>query len=76
MAFHKVLFSRAGYGTTAGLVLDTDRHDVRNMAEVSRLFPTSEARYMRVYHISPAFDSWALAFGYSFPLTITGEVVK
>lgn len=72
MAFHKVLFSRAGYGTTAGLVVDTARYDVRDVAVISRLFPISAAAYMRTYHVSPAFETWMAAFEYVFPVTVEG----
>lgn len=72
MAYHKVLFSRSGYGTTAGLVIDTDKIDPADIQAVSRLFPASEARLMRTYHVSPAYLTWAEAFAHVFPCTIEG----
>jgi hypothetical protein len=71
--FHKVMFTRSGFGSTAGLVVDADTHDVRDMAAISRLFPYSEAPKMRAYHVSPAFDTFDDAFAYVFPLDIEGN---
>ena len=73
MAFHKVLFSRSGYGTTAGLVLDTAKHDVRDMVSVSRLYPASESRYMRTYHVSPAYGTALEALSHEFPIDVEGN---
>lgn len=74
--FHKVLFTRSGYGCTAGLVIDASKIDPSDMATVSRLFPWTESRYMRTYHVSPAFGSAAEAFGYVFPFTMDGSPVR
>jgi hypothetical protein len=73
MAFHKVLFSRSGHGTTAGLVVNSETVDIHDVAAVSRLFPYSAARFMRTYHVSPAFGSWAEAFDYVFPIDVEGN---
>lgn len=74
--FHKVMFSRSGHGTSAGLVVDTNKIDPADMSAVSRLFPYSEARFMRTYHVSPAFGTFAEAFAYVFPVDIEGNARK
>jgi hypothetical protein len=71
--FHKVIFTRSGFGSTAGLVLDGTKHDVRDVAAVSRLFPYSAAVYMRTYHVSPAYATWGEAFGHVFPFDVEGN---
>ena len=75
MPFHKVLFSRSGFGTTAGLVVDSNLVDVRDVVAVSRVFPRSAAPYMRTCHVSPAYPSWDLAFAHVFPINIEGSEV-
>lgn len=71
--FHKVLFTRSGYGSTAGLVIDDAKVNPRDMSAVSRLFPVNQAHLMRRYHVSPAFNTWDEAFAYVFPLDIEGN---
>lgn len=75
MAFHKVLFSRSGFGTTAGLIVDSARVNVRDMVAVSRLFPASAARYMRTYHVSPPYETADQAFAHVFQINIEGSQV-
>lgn len=65
MTYQKVRFS-SPTGATAGLVLRTA--DLRNktVADISRLFSYSEARFMRRLEVSPEFATWAEAFGHDF----------
>lgn len=70
--FHKVIFTRTGHGATAGLIIDSTRVDPSDVVAVSRLFPWSAAPYMRTYHVSPPFETWAEAFAYVFPMTSEG----
>lgn len=74
MAYHKVLFSRSGFGTTAGLVVDSGIVDIRDVSAVSRLFPYSAAPYMRTLHVSPAYATWDEAFAHVFDVTIEGKL--
>ena len=76
MAFYKVMFSRTGYGTTAGLVIADSRIDPSDIVAVSCLFPTSAAAYMRHYHVSPAYATWDEAFAHVFNVTIEGLPVR
>lgn len=64
--FHKVMFSSSAHGTTAGLVVDTEKVDVQDVAAVSRLYPWSACRQMSRYHVSPAYVTWADAFAHVF----------
>jgi hypothetical protein len=38
-----------------------------SVSELSRLYPASEARYMRRLEVSPEFEQWDDAFGFNFP---------
>ena len=71
--FFKVLFSRPGHGTTAGLVVDGAQRDVLDMSAVSRLYPASEARYMRRYHVSQPYQTQAEALRHVFALDVLGR---
>ncbi len=73
MAYHKVLFSRSGYGTTAGIVIDASKVDPADMTAVSRLFPISAAVYMRRYHVSPAYTTFDEAFAHVFDIDVEGN---
>jgi hypothetical protein len=73
MAYHKVRFvGRAG--ATAGLVVNTADHDVRNVSAISRLYPVSEAGKMRRFQVSPAFETAREAFDFTFePVMVDGR---
>ena len=71
--FHKVMFSSTANGSTAGLVVQSDRVNVRDASVVSRLYPYTEARKMATYHVSPAFDTFDQAFAYVFPMDAWGN---
>lgn len=71
--FHKVIFTRSGFGSTSGLVIDSSKVDPFDMSAVSRLFPASEAVYMRTYHVSKGFQSFTEAFGHVFPMDMEGN---
>ena len=73
--FHKVMFSRTGYGCTAGLIVKATA-PVHDVVAMSRLFPYSAARYMGRLHVSPVFETWDEAFKYTFPVTIEGLPVR
>ena len=75
MSFHKVLFSRSGHGTTAGLIVDSVTVNPFDAVEVSKLFPWSAARFMRTLHVSPPFDTQDAAFAFVFPIDIEGNPV-
>jgi hypothetical protein len=61
--FTKVWFAN-GSEKTAGLILPTAKVHAMSVNEISRLFPTSEARKMKRVHISPEFETWDEAFDF------------
>jgi hypothetical protein len=74
--WHKVLFSRTGFGCTAGLLVNTDKVDVTDVVAVSRLFPYGEAFKMARYHVSPAYQTVEEALGHTFDLTVEGRPLR
>lgn len=65
MSFRKIRFCGRG-GATAGLVVDCAKTDFQNVAELSRLYPFTEADRMERLYVSPEFKSWEGAFRFSF----------
>lgn len=64
--YQKVMFSSKNYGKTAGLVIESEKLAEMSIAEISRLFPYSEAMKMGKLHISPKYNSWEHAFEHEF----------
>ena len=63
--YRKVRFT-SKRGATAGLVVESDRLARMSLADVSRLFPYSESRFMAQLETSPEYPSWDAAFAHSF----------
>lgn len=54
------------HGSTAGLVIESDRMEHTTITDLSRLFPYSEARFMARLEVSPEYKTWEEAFGHEF----------
>lgn len=61
--YQKIWFS-SKHGQTAGLILERDKVCKMGVSEISKLFPRSEALYMRWFNGSPVFDTWDEAFAF------------
>jgi len=64
--YRKVRFTSKANGSTAGLVIESDRFERMSITDFSRLFPYSEASKMRTLQVSPEFPTWEAAFDHSF----------
>lgn len=53
-------------GATAGLVFNVEAFESMTISEFSRLFPISEARFMRAVEVSPRYQTWEAAFNHDF----------
>jgi len=53
-------------GATAGVVMAESSYRAASISDLSRLFPYSEARFMRRLEVSPAYDLWDRAFAHDF----------
>lgn len=58
----KIWFESKEYGKTARLIIPKKTFETKNIAELSRMFPYSEALKMRRFFRSPEFDTWQDAF--------------
>ena len=58
---HKVWFSN-GHMKTAALVLSSHDLKGKTVSDISRVFPTFEARKMVTLHVSEGYDSFEEAF--------------
>jgi hypothetical protein len=65
MMYRKVRFTNNA-GGTAGLVLSQEKLDSHTIESLSRLFPVSEARFMRTLQLSPQFPTFDDAFMFEF----------
>lgn len=65
MPFVKFRFT-SKTGQTAGLVITADRFHRTSVADLSRMFPTSEYRHMARLERSPEYLTWADAFAHDF----------
>lgn len=65
--YRKVRFTSVRHGSTAGLVVEAAKLARMSLADVSRLFPYSEANKMRRLEVSPDCTGWDAAFSYVFP---------
>ena len=63
--YRKVRFT-SKRGATAGLVIESGRLARMNVADLSRLFPYSESRFMAKVETSPEYATWDDAFAHSF----------
>lgn len=63
--FTKVRFTN-GTESTAGLIVDSTKHNPNDVSAISRLFPYSESMKMKQYQRSPDFTEWLDAFAYTF----------
>lgn len=62
--FRKIWFTSKA-GRTAGIVISEQTYHQRASVEsMSRLFPYTEARYMKTFRVSPRFDTFEEAFAY------------
>jgi hypothetical protein len=61
----KIAF-RNGDEKTAGLVIPYAEFKHADLPQLSRLFPSWEARKMRDFLVSPQFPSFETAFAFSF----------
>lgn len=53
-------------GSTAGLVIESDRMARMDISDLSRFFPYSEARFMARLEVSPEYKTWEDAFAHDF----------
>ena len=53
-------------GSTAGIVIESDKFSNLSITELSRFFPYSESRFMRELEVSSEFNSWREAFDFDF----------
>lgn len=53
-------------GSTAGLVIESDRFERTSITDLSRFFPYSEARFMARLEVSPEYPTWEDAFNHTF----------
>ena len=65
MKYVKVWFESKDHGKTAGLILKADDSRLKDVVELSRMFPYSEALKMESVYISEPFDTWEEAFNYN-----------
>jgi hypothetical protein len=63
--FRKIRFTSAE-GSTAGLVIPSEKLEGKSISEISRLFPYSESRFMRHLEVSEPQPSFESAFAYEF----------
>ena len=65
--YYKIRFTSKKRGSTAGPIFSRSQLTKMDIADVSRLFPYSEAFKMERLEKSPAFSTWEEAFNYTFP---------
>jgi len=63
--FRKIRFTSTE-GSTAGLVVPSERLEGKSVGEISRLFPYGESRFMRRLEVSEPFGTFESAFAYEF----------
>lgn len=66
MQYVKFRFTSANGAATAGLIVPREQFERSSIAELSRLFPKSEALKMERLERSPVFKDFAGAFKYEF----------
>lgn len=64
--FLKIRFTSPAQGSTAGLVLDTDKFNALSIQDISRMFPYSEALKMKRLQASRNYPTWVEAFAHEF----------
>ena len=64
--YTKIRFTSKKNGSTAGLIIETDKLNRMNLGDISRFYPYSEANKMQYFERSPSFPTWEDAFNYSF----------
>ena len=66
MHYHKIRFTSKRNGATAGLIIPTAKFSNMSIADISRLFPMSEASKMERIEQAGPFVTWNEAFAHKF----------
>jgi len=66
MTYIKARFTSKNNGSTAGLVLESQKFYALSLTAFSRMFPYSEAVKMERTQVSPEYGTWDEAFAHSF----------
>lgn len=64
--YQKIRFTSKANGSTAGLVLETEKLKDMTISDISRCFPYSEALKMERLETSPQYETWEQAFNHEF----------